>query len=401
MRVLLISPLRHLDPPCGDIVYTEALLAHPPEGVEYDSYADAIARGALVEHGNRLALNRAWESGRGRWRETFRTLAAKAVNLLRSWHLLFWEPFRIFSVRTGEYDLVHVHVFNCGFRDVDCPVVVSNALPVRFLYTEARGYSGLHVRALEGMEHLLARFFGVRLTSYWLPGVERVLAFSAYLKDWYVNRRIMPEAQVDVVPIYLSAGTATIPNKHLQRIGFVAKDFEAKGGATLLRAFAIVRQKRPDAELWIVGSPAQISEEEQQEQGIRWLPVVVREELLGSIFPSFDVFAYPTQFDGMPLVLLEAMSLGLAVVATKYRAIPEMLGHGTAGKLVPPRDPEALAYALLELLEPAANTHYRAAAKAHFEAHFAADVVIPQLRAAYQLAMGAVPAQPTEVLLHD
>ena len=55
MRVLLLSPLRGLDPACGDIVHTEALLASPPDGVQYETYAEALARGALIEHATRAA----------------------------------------------------------------------------------------------------------------------------------------------------------------------------------------------------------------------------------------------------------------------------------------------------------------------------------------------------------
>lgn len=401
MRVLLISPLRHLDPPCGDIVYTEALLQNPPEGVEYENYADAIARGALIEHGTRLALSRARKAKQGFWGELFLTVAAKTVNVLRSWRWLFWEPFRFFSVRSGEYDLVHVHVFNCGFRNVDCPIVVSNALPVRFLYSEARRQSEGRVRAQEMVERALAKLFRVNLTSYWLPQVSRVIAFSEYLRDWYVERAIMSGARMDVVPIYLPSGTVSVRRSVPKRIGFVAKDFEAKGGRTLLEAFATVREQRPDAELWIVGSTAELDETEQQARGIRWWPVVEREKLLTEIFPSFDVFAYPTLFDGMPLVLLEAMRIGLAIVATEYRAIPEMLDHGGAGKLVPPNNAAALAAALLEMLEPEENDRYRRAARRYFASTFSAEVVIPKLKAVYEEAVGTVNADSREVLLSD
>lgn len=56
MRVLLISPLPRLDPTCGDVTYTETLLSHPPEGVQFETYAQALESGALREHGNRRAI---------------------------------------------------------------------------------------------------------------------------------------------------------------------------------------------------------------------------------------------------------------------------------------------------------------------------------------------------------
>ena len=50
-RVLLLSPLPGLDPPSGDVVYTQELLAHPPAGVDYETYAQALAAGRLIELG--------------------------------------------------------------------------------------------------------------------------------------------------------------------------------------------------------------------------------------------------------------------------------------------------------------------------------------------------------------
>ncbi len=114
-----------------------------------------------------------------------------------------------------------------------------------------------------------------------------------------------------------------------------------------------------------------------------------REELLAGLLPSFDVFAYPTRFDGLPLVLLEAMSRGVAVTATDYRAVPEMLDGGRAGLLFAPGDVDALTRNLLRLLEPETNARYRRAARDFFTSTFSADVVRPRLLASYRRALEA------------
>jgi glycosyltransferase involved in cell wall biosynthesis len=164
----------------------------------------------------------------------------------------------------------------------------------------------------------------------------------------------------------------------------VAKDFESKGGNTLLEAFLKVREVIPEAELIIVGSPPKLSEAEQSARGIRWVPLVERKQLLEEILPSFDVFAYPTQFDGMPLVLLEAMCRGIATASTFYRAIPEMLDHGRAGLLSPVGDAASLAKNLVRLLDPAVNQAFRLAARDYFERTYSADVVRNKLLSCYR-----------------
>jgi glycosyltransferase involved in cell wall biosynthesis len=59
----------------------------------------------------------------------------------------------------------------------------------------------------------------------------------------------------------------------------------------------------------------------------------------------------PSIYEGMPLVILEAMEAGVPVVASRVSGIPEVVEDGVTGWLVPPEDPEALAAALAEVLE--------------------------------------------------
>lgn len=81
-------------------------------------------------------------------------------------------------------------------------------------------------------------------------------------------------------------------------------------------------------------------------------------ELVGSrphedmidLYRSADVFCLPSWWEAMPLTVLEAMATGLPVVATNVGDISSMLGGGTAGELVPARNPLALANALEKFL---------------------------------------------------
>jgi glycosyltransferase involved in cell wall biosynthesis len=59
----------------------------------------------------------------------------------------------------------------------------------------------------------------------------------------------------------------------------------------------------------------------------------------------------PSIYEGMPLVVLEAMEAGLPVVASRVSGIPEVVEDGVTGWLVPPEDPRALAAALSQALE--------------------------------------------------
>jgi glycosyltransferase involved in cell wall biosynthesis len=63
------------------------------------------------------------------------------------------------------------------------------------------------------------------------------------------------------------------------------------------------------------------------------------------------VFALSSQFEGLPIALLEAMATGIAPVATRVGGVPEVISDGFDGLLVPPGDPGALAAALTKLLD--------------------------------------------------
>jgi glycosyltransferase involved in cell wall biosynthesis len=64
------------------------------------------------------------------------------------------------------------------------------------------------------------------------------------------------------------------------------------------------------------------------------------------LMPACDLFVLPSLFEGLPLVVLEAMSAGRAVVATSVCGTEEAVADGVTGRLVPPRDADALAAAI-------------------------------------------------------
>lgn len=382
MRVLLISSLPGLDPPCGDITYTETLLAHPPVGVVYETYAQALARGALIEHGRRSRF----------WKEPVLTCSNKTLNVLRRRRLLFWEPFRFFSVKPGEYDLVHLHVFSARFLVLDCPLVISSGAPQTEMYLDRRGYSVRRVQAMDIAERAIGRAMGVNCNSSCMPQASRVLVYTEHYRDYLTTRGYADAGRISVVPILLPSGGRQIARRHPKRIGFVARDFNEKGGPVVIDAFRRVREVRPDAELWIVGSPPQISGDEARDSGIVWHNRIPRDRLLNEVMPSFDIFAYPTPHDCFSYVMLEAMSCGVAIATSDYVSMPEAVDFGKAGLISPVGNAAALADNLLTLLDPETNHRFRLAARDRFEEHFSWNAVAPRLRTEYDAAIaGAVP----------
>jgi glycosyltransferase involved in cell wall biosynthesis len=80
----------------------------------------------------------------------------------------------------------------------------------------------------------------------------------------------------------------------------------------------------------------------------------ISDEELARLYGQAEVAVVPSLYEGFSLPAIEAMSCGVAVVATTGGALPEVVGtHEETGLLVPPDDPSALALAIGRLLDDA------------------------------------------------
>jgi len=134
-------------------------------------------------------------------------------------------------------------------------------------------------------------------------------------------------------------------------IGTVCRLLKPKGIRTLLDAFARVTGELPEARLVIVGDGP---DREGFERRARELALTDEVHFTGmrddvdAIYPLLDVFVLPSYTEGISLTLLEAASCALPIVATRVGGNPEIIDDGRTGRLVPPRDAEALADGLME-----------------------------------------------------
>ena len=156
------------------------------------------------------------------------------------------------------------------------------------------------------------------------------------------------------------------------RVLFVGGRFAAKGGPDLLEAVALVGRER--LELDVV-----TFEDVAPQPGMRVHRDAPRERLV-ELLREADIACLPSRGDSFSWAVLEAMGCGAAVLATTTGAVPELLGHGSAGVLVAPRDPRALADALAGLLDdPARRAALGAAARARAEERYDARRQGPRL----------------------
>lgn len=133
---------------------------------------------------------------------------------------------------------------------------------------------------------------------------------------------------------------------------------EKKGLPVTLRAFAVFLRQYPNANVTIAGEGPLLGQlqnlaRELNIDGRVSFTGFVSQEQLREIYYASHVFLHPSQTghdgnqEGIPNSMLEAMASGLPVFATRHGGIPEAIEDGESGVLVPERDHQNLAAALL------------------------------------------------------
>ena len=183
-------------------------------------------------------------------------------------------------------------------------------------------------------------------------------------------------------------------------VGNLAALVPLKDHATLVAAAAAVLQTRPNTVFLIAGEGP---ERERLQADIQRRGLSGRVVLLGhfdaaELFSAIDLFVLSSSREGMGSVLLEAAACGVPVAATAVGGIPDVVRNGYTGLLVPPRDSEALAAAIVGLIEQPGLASRLATAASDALPLFSLARTVHRMEAIYAAALASVttpPAVPT------
>ena len=284
--------------------------------------------------------------------EGFRVVALPFVRRLspRAHLASFNALIQIF--RSEKPDLVHAHMPISGFlarAAARCARVPRVAYTCHgFLFRQPARWP-VRIATLT-MEWLGGRFTDVYLT---VSAEDAALAHRLWISrraDAVGNGRDPALFRPDpAARVRIRASLGTPADRVV--IVIVSRLVEAKGYAELLQAMHVL----PEAELWVVG------ERLDSDRGADLAPLFAasglgrRLKMLGyredvpAILAASDIFVLPSHFEGLPMVLIEAMFCGLPVVASNIPGPREQVLPGVTGLLVPPADPQSLATALAAL----------------------------------------------------
>lgn len=182
-------------------------------------------------------------------------------------------------------------------------------------------------------------------------------------------------------------------------VGMVARIAPAKDYPTLIRAAARVVTDEPDVRFLIVGEHSGVEAYREHFEEVKRL---IEEHNLAPYFiftdfredvqrltAAMDVFVLSTHMEGLPLVILEAMAQGRAVVATDVGGIPEIVKHEETGLLSPHGDDEGLAAHLISLLDHEEKRERLARAGCEFvKSNFSRESFVLRMTRLYREVLG-------------
>ena len=200
----------------------------------------------------------------------------------------------------------------------------------------------------------LRRWYGfTRMQSRVARRLARIVTVSdSSLADIVADHGVDP-ARLRVVHVGVDA-TLFRPLPHVARVPgrimtTASADVPMKGLTYLLEALAKIRTERPDAELVVVGRPADDSAATRTiarlgiGDAVRFVGGASDDRVV-ELYAEAEVAVVPSLYEGFSLPAVEAMACGVPLVATTGGALPEVVGaDGTTAALVPPGDAGALA----------------------------------------------------------
>ena len=265
-----------------------------------------------------------------------------------TYFIYLWAMFRAFAKLIGEGfrpDVIHAHIYSAGVPAV--LLGMWHRIPV--VITEH--FTAFPRGLIRGFERIKAKFAFERAAV--------VCPVSESLKESIERLGIRARFQVipDVVDTSLFSPPATrcVKDDGKKRLLTVALLTPIKGIPYLLKALALLRRKRDDFILDIVGDGPNRAEYEELTHKLGLQDIVhfhglKTKQEVAEFMRKANIFVLPSEWENLPCVIIEAMASGLPIVATNVGGIPEIVNN-EVGILVPPKNVLALVEALNKMLD--------------------------------------------------
>jgi glycosyltransferase involved in cell wall biosynthesis len=198
---------------------------------------------------------------------------------------------------------------------------------------------------------------------FYLKRRQQIITVSQWMKNelsWNYRKKDIEVVYSGVEPDEFSPekgrGLNILPEIDVPIVLFSSRMTAAKGGHFMIKAIPRILQENQRVHFVFAGSELEqpwkslLAEQRIPPEYYTFLGYLPYEQL-PALYARASIYVCPSLCENLPARILEAMSCELPVVATNIYGIPEAITHGDNGLLVPPQDDEALAGAILTLLD--------------------------------------------------
>jgi len=267
-----------------------------------------------------------------------------------------WSSLRRLAalLREGAFDLLHAHGQKAGVlarlaaRRAGVPALYT---PHSLIYRTQLLRPRPSARARFVLSRQLERALG--------RGTAAIVAVAEEERAAVIEDGLAPPERVHAIVNGVACEVDAAPHPQLTAfrgdgplLGFVAGLRPQKGLPTLLEALELLAARGAAPRFAIVGNGPMRAEVEERVRGgplaasTLVAPFAASSE---SYLAALDVYVLPSYWEGLPIAALEAMAMGVPVLATAVNGTPEAVLDGETGLLVPSHDPVALADRMAEL----------------------------------------------------
>lgn len=234
------------------------------------------------------------------------------------------------STRTKNYIYQDLSIaYICYMREHD---------PVAFSYS---GFSNISENQLKKREKTQKDYY---------EHCSGIFTMGQWLADFMEEECGIPKEKIHAVGagINVPIGKEDDSDRQGNKILFVGKDFNRKGGKLVVEAFRILRETyRTDAQLYIVGPVENPLADDIP--GVHFVGNIGKEKV-AQYFRICDVFCMPSYFEAFGIAFCEALANGLPCIARNKYAMAEIIKDGEDGYLIEEDDAEELAGKMNQLL---------------------------------------------------
>lgn len=235
-----------------------------------------------------------------------------------------------------------------------------------------------------------------------LRRVDMIIVPSAFLERVFANRDFITRTVPNIVDLSRFMPDHSRKRNLAAPHIVVARNLEPLyDNTTALKAFRIVREAIPCARLTIAGSGPERMQLEvmAKELGVADAVVFagrVDNEHMPILYREADIALNPSLADNMPISILEALASGVPVVSTDVGGVPFLVEDGKTALLVPPRNPELMAEAMLRLLRDESLRNHMVQTGLDHARQFSWESVRGELFLAYKMALDGTTLAVTQ-----